>query len=513
MLLSISLSTKHKQPCYALFERRARECKTGRVVSTRGKETHMGNTKRYLLIKARKQKRWKQVKTAMRIGVDSITLSRWENGKITPRLSVIDKICSVFGMTVSELGLEDIITQDDRTEITPSGESVYINSLTARLFESVVVTIHVAPLALCQLQATITRILEETDLMETNNPNYHITRREAVAFLAALPQITLGTNAGNLIKPSVAEPFLKECAGGITACGTLSNGSYADRLLAYQVLSSYVPALDTLVQHSSYYRSSAALLAYQCLHIKSNLAYSIEGSQQMLIYAGQAVPYAKESEVRTVYISALRNLAMAYSDNHNNSQALLVGRKAAYQLELPGAPVQPLVQSWVHAGLMRYTAGEKASGIEEVRKLAYDTFSQATKSQEEEQPDYTLHSYSNLLRQDAMAHLHMRRPSEALKNFGQILDLNDEQVKPQLAVPPLRYGGTVMEATLASLKVPNSKKDKALSIRLWKAAIQAAKDFHGEERFQEAVQAYSIMESIWPDEADVLDLHDLIVHW
>ena len=67
-----------------------------------------------------------------------------------------------------------------------------------------------------------------------------------------------------------------------------------------------------------------------------------------------------------------------------------------------------------------------------------------------------------------------------------------------------------MEATLASLKVPNGEKDKALSIRLWKAGIQAAKEFHGEDRFQQAVQAYGIMESIWPDEADVLDL---IVHW
>lgn len=349
--------------------------------------------------------------------------------------------------------------------------------------------------------------------METTNPNYHITRRDALICLGTFPHITLYNNTINILKPSVTERVLKECAAGIAACAHLSTGSYDDSTHAYQILSSYVPSLERIVQHASQYRSSAAQLLYQCFHIESELAYDYEGKKQGLAYAQQAVKYAQESGIRVLYISALRNLAMVHFDNQNYTQAIVVAQKAADQLKLPGAPVQPFVQSWVHAGLVKYLAKENMPGLEEARKLAYETFEQEADPQAEDQPDYSPHSYDNIVRQDAMADLYMRKPSEALHKFGHILDFDDEQVKPLSTVSLSRYGGIVKEATLASLKVPNTKKNKALSIRLWKAGWQVSREFHCEEGLQKSISLYDIMEGIWSDDTDVLELRDLIEEW
>ena len=220
--------------------------------------------------------------------------------------------------------------------------------------------------------------------------------------------------------------------------------------------------------------------------------------------------YAKESGVRTAYICALRLLARTYFENQQYSLAISIGQKAANQFKLPGIPIHPSLKSLVYSSLVRYQGKENKLGVKESLRQVYDTFSQEPDPEAEQLPNFALQSYGNIVRQGAMADLYMRKPEDALKKFGQIIDLSGEQVRPLLTVQRNLYGGIAKEATLASLKVPNSKKDKALSIRLWKLGFQTSREFHSDEGVQKAIGLYEIMEGIWPDDSDVVELGDLV---
>lgn len=63
--------------------------------------------KRVNLTEARLQKRWSQEEAAEAIGIDHLTLYRWEAGKSTPRGYNLRKLCEVYGMTATELGFEN----------------------------------------------------------------------------------------------------------------------------------------------------------------------------------------------------------------------------------------------------------------------------------------------------------------------------------------------------------------------------------------------------------------------
>src|SRR6266849_4020184 len=65
------------------------------------------------LIEARLRKCWSQEEAAKAIGIDHITLYRWEAGKSTPRGYNLRKLCEVYDMTAAELGFASK-ERDDR---------------------------------------------------------------------------------------------------------------------------------------------------------------------------------------------------------------------------------------------------------------------------------------------------------------------------------------------------------------------------------------------------------------
>ena len=73
--------------------------------------------------------------------------------------------------------------------------------------------------------------------------------------------------------------------------------------------------------------------------------------------------------------------------------------------------------------------------------------------------------------------------------------------------------GVLSEATFASLKQPGAKKDKGLSIALWETLLQQATELQSETYFQEVGIAYHILEALWSDSKEIINLREGIVHW
>lgn len=50
-------------------------------------------------------------------------------------------------------------------------------------------------------------------------------------------------------------------------------------------------------------------------------------------------------------------------------------------------------------------------------------------------------------------------------------------------------------------------------MKLWKAGLQGAIDLRSEQRLNEVVIAHHIMEALWEDDPEVMELRELITHW
>lgn len=77
-----------------------------------------------LLRAARKERGWTQQQVADRIGAPlSLNISRWENGMTFPSAYYIERLCQLFGKSISELGLSQI-ESETQVERTPQPASV-----------------------------------------------------------------------------------------------------------------------------------------------------------------------------------------------------------------------------------------------------------------------------------------------------------------------------------------------------------------------------------------------------
>lgn len=63
----------------------------------------------------RKQKGLTQAQLAEALGVSDKSVSRWENGKTMPDLSIYESLCEIFGIQISELLYAQKMTDQEKT--------------------------------------------------------------------------------------------------------------------------------------------------------------------------------------------------------------------------------------------------------------------------------------------------------------------------------------------------------------------------------------------------------------
>lgn len=55
-----------------------------------------------LIAECRKNKKWTQVELANKLGVTDKSVSKWENGKCLPDVSLYKELCNILGVTLNE---------------------------------------------------------------------------------------------------------------------------------------------------------------------------------------------------------------------------------------------------------------------------------------------------------------------------------------------------------------------------------------------------------------------------
>jgi hypothetical protein len=124
-------------------------------------------------------------------------------------------------------------------------------------------------------------------------------------------------------------------------------------------------------------------------------------------------------------------------------------------------------------------------------------------------PEYIEYNKGGLLLDTAIVYSHQGNSAKAIEVLSQIVD--PQTFTRKTSRTEMGRIEAINAMTMASLRAKEKNMDQ--SIHFWKAGIQAAKALRSELRFNEAVAAYEIMESIWPGEKRITDLRDLMQHW
>lgn len=486
------------------------------------------------LAQARINKGFTQAQVAEMTGVERITVFRWEKGTSRPYDRHIKKLCHLFDMTVAELGLTDV-ELETQPEPVHKQSTQQLGVVTfaqdtsfAKYFQrdrdlrlqcimmNWMYQEKSKGISLAVLQYRLSQELEEDDETMTNQSE-DISRREALRRMALLPAGVeyFGSTPRTTDRSEkwAPEDALVHYAAAITACEYLSKGDGEDISLAYGVLTTYLDPLKKIVDEYAQHRIEAARLVAQALLIKATLSLHREGPKRAINYGKQACIYSKVSENVPLRLATLKRLAWMYACNKQEPQALDTMLKAQSLLQKQqkkGVPFHPSILGSIYGGVAKYQAqmGQEDEAIQAIQNAKAGFFTANLL----EEADATVDDFneSTLVLEDGLTCYHLDQYEEALQIFGNAIDFHT--LKPLVPASSERVRLEIINnETLASLK--RQKKDMELSINLWRAGIQGAVALRSEQRFQEAVMAYNIMQALWPGDKRIKNLRDLARHW
>jgi transcriptional regulator with XRE-family HTH domain/tetratricopeptide (TPR) repeat protein len=472
---------------------------------------------RALLRAARLERYWSLEEAAEKIGVSATTVERWEQGLIFPRPYSLRKICTVYGKSAVELGLiqeqapivqaQALAAQAPQEQVhkPPPAIDIVEDSYTA--FRATDTTLHFQHIItnwLLQnaryhgLQPVITLEIKDNSTMQ--DP---MSRRDALRRLAGLPVEYCSLAVGIAVLRRPVEEILAYCAAGITACWHLRKGQ--DLVFAFDVVARYIPTLKEIVRSEPTQRKAAAELLVQCLLLQSALARNVTTITDAIGYAQQAERYSEAAGDDLLRILSLRTQAAAMRYAHWWGQALQAGEKAIHILETTPAPIPPLVQSYVYAGVATYQSysGQKTDAFSSLKK-AHTTF--LAQNPYDDVPIWVDHEVGNLLDNDGLTHYYLGFYKEAIDSFSQ---RHIQDVTVSLTCQNI----VLIERAMAEVSRDDQPRDMELCISLWTRGITGATTLKSNLQFNEAVQVYNTMRAEWPKEKRVKELRDYVVRW
>ena len=469
--------------------------------------------KRSRLIAARGHKNWTLEVAAEHLEVAVGTLSRWEHGTAMPYAFNIEKLCAVYGMSATDLGLEQPASEQEANPAFSASMEPQLpalqEDLTLRLFALVIRSRRTTSRELQRLQAKVVLTVEECDSMNTNNQNYQITRREALQRLALLPLMTLGISPSSVVTHHPFEDILAQCAAGVTACRYLAKGQHGELALAWSTLSAYLPSLKAIAKDSAQHRKEATNLVAQCYLLKHVLGLHIESPNVAIAkgYAKRALTYSKECDDLFLQLTALKYLTWAYNSDKQYQSALQTIEQAMSLIEQSRNVLPPRVCSGIYSTLAVIQAKNGVSAVSSLR-LAQESFFASSVDDPALTLDVDL-GYAQLMRNDGLAYYYTGQYQEALHAFAQVIDPNDLSPKVPMAV---RTRVEILtNQTMAALKSPT--RDREQTIKCWTASMQGAITLQSQQRFDEACLAYEVMAGVWPGDKRITEMRELTRHW
>jgi len=355
-----------------------------------------------------------------------------------------------------------------------------------------------------RLQSTIDQEIERFDFMKQQHPTDELilSRRDALVMIAGLPLSLLLKVQQEPMTALFADDFLAQCAASITACWHLMRGSQLS--VVEEVLSSYLPMLTTLTQHSSQYRRIAANLATQGYRLNGIVALHRNNLGAREFYCQQAVHYSEISENPSLLVSALISLASTFYYSQNPTKAAYIYRQALLHLQ----EIPPLQRSRLYVEL----AVVYAQQGQEQEALRYLTLShEEFPEHPENDPSFLFAEFTpaSMFLEEGLTFLALTEhfpgrgyDQKAWNTFVQVEDTQFTSIVPErIRVEIINHQA---EAALAL-------RDQERFCTYLQKGIQGANVLNSEQRRREAIDVYKQARMVWPRESYVKELADLLI--
>ncbi len=453
------------------------------------------------LIEAREKHGFTQEQLAARVGVDVLTIRRWEHGDASPQGRNKWKL-----MRELEASSEDELGFGRRQEVKQDQDNHTLTSLAKQgLTIRLIAMVNNTKVSSREIIDLGSKIEQELETMDKNT----ISRREAMFALIGLPLALHHLSPTNIVEEPTEE-ILRQCAAGITACQQLIKGSATEIAEASRALSSYLPSLKAIVKNSSKHRAVAARLVTQALIQKAGVAIHLYDSRKAVQYAEQAMFYASQSHDRIMGIAASSRLTWMM---FGNNQARLAMNQAiatvhlSKEAEAAKVHVPAMMKSALYGDSALYQSvnGERLHAEHDSR-LANIYFQQARK----DEPIYLAWDEDLLILFEGRTLYFNGDAKGAYETIAQVIDPETLQLKTASFSKDTRPQALNF-LTQASLKLPN--KDKEHTLKLWEAGLEATLASHSEQRFSEVLTAYEMMSTLWSDDKHITELRQRIIHW
>ncbi len=438
-----------------------------------------------ILLQERKRRGWTQRKLADELnaipsdnGIQGAAtgdmIRKWEKGIHPPSSFYRERLCKVFECTLDQLGFEDVTPLLS----TPSHPLpvVDISTSAMRLMRLITVVDHWHSPNVQELQSIVNQEIHMID---------NISRRDALAALAALPIVLLGLKGSPPI-----EERLARYAASLSACWNWYFDGEAEDIKAYLAL--HLPNLTALAKTPSKHQKSAASLASQAYQLEWQVALQEQDFGRAL-YATQEAATCGEIAGNPNLVAASRiRRAHVYSHLKNPTQQM---RHHDNALQL-ASKVSPLLKSWMnmvvaenHASLHHIEEAEQL--ISSARETFPDRPENDPNSTFVHVTPYTLSIF------ETKTYLRMSQPDKALDSIQRV-----EKGIPDAMVP--RRVELLNQRLLALCDLGELEE----VCTLFKLAEQGARQ--SKLRYNEVCEVYSIMCTKWPDERRVLELEELL---
>lgn len=468
------------------------------------------------LIAARENEHLSQAEAAERVNVDLATYQRWELGKRRPQPQNMRSLYEIFGILLKyEETQKDIQKQSCETPLAGGfvvEDTAEIHELQAALATDMISRLWSLALmkhpTCSEKYFIIQQAIKEFDSMNTENKNYHITRRGVLRSLATLPLTTLGLAIpGTTIQAAQYGSVLEHCAASLEPCWELRSSSDANDLaLAFRCASNYLSVLQTIMQDSSTYRAEALDLATRYAIVKTRLGWHCVGPAETIPYAKEAVELSRKTGDISLQLSACSKLAWTYFylkrdrlafNTMQETEALLT-----HYTHSPNAqPLHPSILGGTYSTLALVQAKNgQAPDI---------ALGKALETNPDESYAFMTSTRSQLLMEASLTYCYAGNQVQAMKFLE--MQVDPETLMPRLAQMPTTRVEAIDTMALSSLKTKDRDIEKV--IHFWTAGIEGAKALKSEERFNESIANYELMAVVWPDEPRIVNLRDYLVHW
>jgi DNA-binding XRE family transcriptional regulator/tetratricopeptide (TPR) repeat protein len=285
-------------------------------------------------------------KASALVGVEPRTFKRWERDDYNPQLYFLKKLCDAFNAEPEELGysisadgkvfriastqlevrshLNGIIAvehigypliAEEADGKGPGAErnwTGWFGLKQAQIFR--MISLCSDPACCEDIQIMVDqeiRMIDDTLEQHQVTEEQAISRRQALAAIAALPLTLLAFRSGPLVDTMNPE-FLPQCAASITACWHLLRGK-GGLPTVDEILPQFVPLLRTLAQNPSKYQKTAARLAAQASILQGILAMHRLNFASREAHCKDAVRYATIAKDGNLRAAALTYLGYTYS--------------------------------------------------------------------------------------------------------------------------------------------------------------------------------------------------------